>query len=405
MDTPGQVRERPIAHERFGRRDGIRPARRGWLRFWVVAMLLLMLLLLGGLYGFNWMRGRAINQFFANNRPPPAVVAIATAEAQQMPHFLTGIGTLQAVHQVTVASQVGGMVTEIRFTAGDMVKEGDPLVQLDDGPEQGDLRNFEAQARYALVTLRRNEELLKKQNAPQSTVDQNQSQLDQANASIARTKALIAQKLIRAPFSGRLGVRQIEVGQYVGPGTPMVTLTDLAHLYVNFTLPEQAAAELSPGQSVAFTVDAYPGQRFSAKINAIEPQISSDTRTIKVQAIADNPDGRLMPGMFANAQVDLPPQPAVVTLPETAVENTLYGDSVYVVHEDGAGADGKPVLKAVRTPVKTGERFKDRVAILSGVQQGDRVVALGQNKVLYDGALVVPSGSEGLTPPAVLPNN
>lgn len=405
MDSAGHARDVPDGHDRPQRAPALRPAQRGWLRFWVAAMALLMVLVLGGLWGFNKLREHAIGQFFATNKPPPATVAMAVAETQAVPQFLTGIGTLAAVHQVTIAPQIGGMVTQILFTAGDTVKAGDPLVQLDDGPEQGDLRNFEAQVRYAAISLKRSQELLAKQAAPQSTVDQNQSQLDQANAGIVRTRALIAQKLIRAPFAGRLGVRQIEVGQYVGPGTAMVTLTDLAHLYVNFTLPEQAAAQLAPGQAVDLAVDAYPSESFAARINAVEPQISADTRTIKVQAVMDNPDAKLLPGMFANVQVALPPQPPVVTVPETAVESTLYGDSVYVVREDASGGDGKAVLRAKRTPVKVGERFKGSAAILSGVAAGDRVVALGQNKVLFDGALVTPSGSDGLALPAKLPNN
>jgi membrane fusion protein, multidrug efflux system len=296
-------------------------------------------------------------------------------------------------------------VTQILFAAGQAVKTGDPLVQLDDGPEQGDLRNFEAQARYAVVTLRRNQELLAKQAAAQSTVDQNQSQLDQANAGIAKTKALIAQKLIRAPFSGKLGVRQAEVGQYVGAGTAMVTLTDLAELYVNFTLPEQDAAALGVGQSVEFAVDAYPGESFTARINAIEPQVGADTRAIKLQAAMANPDDKLLPGMFANVRVVLSPRTGVVTVPETAVENTLYGDSVYVIEQDGSDAAGKPVQKARRVPVKTGEHIDGRIVIREGLKAGDAVVALGQNKVPFDGAAVAPNEQGGLALPAKIPNH
>jgi multidrug efflux system membrane fusion protein len=162
---------------------------------------------------------------------------------------------------------------------------------------------------------------------------------------------------------------------------------------------------LRPQQPVEITVDAYRDQRFQARIDTIEPQVSTDTRAIKVQAVMDNPEGKLMPGMFANVRVVLPAQPDVVTVPETAVENTLYGDSVYLVRDAGTGPDGKPLLKAVRTPVKVGQRFSGHIAILSGVESGDRVVTTGQNKVLYDGALVAESESGGLKPPAQIPNN
>ena len=378
-------------------------SRRMVVRLIIVA--LLMALLLGGLYLFNQFRTHAISAFFAHNRPPPAIVAMTVAEQQTVPHYLTGIGTIQAVHQVTVSPQVGGLITQIPFTAGDAVTAGQPLVQLDDGPDQGDLKNFEAQARYAAITLKRNQELAVRQAAPQATVDQNQAQLDEANASIAKTKALIAQKLIRAPFAGRLGVRQVEVGQYVGPGTALVTLTDLSELYINFTVPEKDAAQVHPGQAVELSVDAYPGQSFDAKIAVIEPQISPDTRTIKMQAVMENPDGKLLPGMFANVHVVLPALSGVVTVPETAVDYTLYGDSVYVVSAEGKDAQGKEQLVAKRVPVKAGERFADRVVILSGVKAGDRVVALGQNKVLFDGEPVTPSDASGLALPAQVPNN
>ncbi len=370
---------------------------------WLVIMGLIVLAALGGLYFVRTMRDQAIKAIFAAPKPP-IVVAMTEAERQTVPHSLAAIGTIAAVHQVTIAPQVGGIVTQIFFTPGGIVKAGEALAQLDDGPEQGDLKNFEAQARYAAIALKRAQELAARQVGSQATVDQDQSLLDQANANIAKTKAVIAQKLIRAPFAGRLGVRQIDMGQYVSPGTPMVTLTQLAELFVNFTLPEQDAATLASGQEIEFTVDAFPRESFRAKLNAIEPQIAADTRTVKVQAITENQDGRLLPGMFAKVRVVLPPLPDIVTVPETAVENTLYGDSVYVVKE-GTDANGKPMLKAVRMPVKTGEHFGNSVAILSGIAPGERVVALGQNKVLFDGAPVAPSDSAGLTPPASTPVN
>ena len=366
---------------------------------WFIIVGLLLTLVLGGLYGFNRFRSQAIATFFANNRPPPAQISAVEVKTETVPRFATGIGSATAVHQVTINPEVGGRVTKIFFEAGMTVKAGEPLVQLNDAPDRGDLASYQAQARWAETTLQRSSELAKRYFTARETVDQKQSQLDQAKAMIVKTEAVIAQKLIRTPFSGQLGVRQIEVGQYLTPGAAIVTLTDLSTLYVNFTLPSQMRPQISVGQNVNVTADAYPGRAFEAKIATIEPQVSADTRTMQIQATMSNPDNALLPGMFVNAAVVLPPQPDIVVLPETAVDYTLYGDSVYVIREDGQDAKGSPVLKAARTPVKTGARWGGKVAILSGLEPGQRVVAAGQVK-LQDGAQVAVTGSPAPQPPA-----
>ena len=371
---------------------------------WLVIVGLLLAVVLGGLYGFNRFREQAIATYFASNKPPPAQVSAAEVKTQAIPRFATGIGSVSAVHQVTINPEVGGRVTKIFFEPGASVKAGDPLVQLNDAPEHGDLASYEAQARYAQTTLEHSSLLAQRQFEARETVDQKQSQLDQARAMIIKTEALIAQKLIRAPFSGQLGTRQIEVGQYLNPGARIVTLTDLSTLYVNFTLPSQMRAQISVGQRVNVTADAFPSRTFSAEITTLEPQISADTRTMTIQATMPNPDNALLPGMFVNAAVVLPPQPDMMVLPETAVDYTLYGDSVYVIREDGKDAKGNPILKAVRTPVKTGTRWGNNVTILDGLKPGDRVVAAGQVKV-QSGAAVAISDSPPPQPPAALTRN
>src|SRR5215469_4323006 len=247
---------------------------------WFVIVGLLLAVVLGGLYGFNRFREQAITTYFASNKPPPAQISAATVTTESLPHFATGIGSVTAVHQVTINPEVGGRVTKIFFEPGAMVKAGDPLVQLNDGPERGDLASYQAQARWAETTLQRSSQLAQHQYEARETVDQKQSQLDQARAMIIKTEALIEQKLIRAPFSGQLGMRQIEVGQYLTQGAPIVTLTDLSTLYVNFTLPSQMRPQIEVAQKVNVTADAYPGRRFEAEITTIEPQVSADTRTM-----------------------------------------------------------------------------------------------------------------------------
>jgi membrane fusion protein, multidrug efflux system len=384
----------PLAR-RSGRAEGPRPKLVRW--FLIVALLLAVLL--GGLYQFNRFRAQAIATFFAHNKPPPAQVSAAAVTVENLPRFATGVGSLVAVHQVTVNPEVAGRVTKIFFEPGAMVQAGDPLVQLNDAPDRGDLANFEAQAQMAALSLRRNQSLRKSDFASQETVDQNQSQLDQARAQIMKTEAVIAQKLIRAPFSGRLGVRQVDLGQYLTAGAPIVSLTDLSTLYVNFTLPSPMRPQIAVGQAVDVTADAFPGRVFRAKVTTIEPQVSPDTRTMMVQATMTNPEGALLPGMFVNAAVVLPPQPDTVVVPETAVEYTLYGDSVYVIKNTGKDDAGRALLKAVRTPVKTGARWDGKVAILDGLKPGERVVAAGQVK-LQNGAAVAVTGSPPPQPPA-----
>src|ERR1700712_3048842 len=370
---------------------------------WFIIVGLLLVLLVGALVGFNAFRSKMIAQFFANNKPPPTSVAIAEAKSEVIPNLLTAVGDLAAVHQVNVTSDVSGRITDIMFTAGSKVKAGSPLVQLFDGPDQGDLANFKAQATVAQLSLDRAKQLAARQFGPQATVDTAQAAYDQANAGIAKTQAIISQKLVRAPFDGELGVRHVEVGQFLTAGTQIVTLTDLSKLYANFTVTEKDSAALKVGQTVRVAVDAYPGRTFQGQITAIEPQIATDTRNVRVQATLDNPDGILKPGMFATTTVVLPDKPAVITIPETAVDYTLYGDSVYLITEKKED-DGKTSLTAVRTFVQTGNRIEGRAEILSGLKDGDRVVAVGQLK-LQSGAAVTISADPAPPIPAQPPRN
>lgn len=381
-----------------------RPATRGRLAVRLTIMVVILTVVFGGFYAFDQFRKSMIAKFFAGNVPPPATVSSVIAEAEAMPRFLEGIGTVTAVHQVTVAPEAGGRITAVMFEAGATVKAGQPLIQLNDAPDRADLASFRAQERLGQVTLDRSQTLANKSFGTRQTVDQSQSQLDTARAGIARAEAVIAEKLVRAPFSGQLGVRQVEVGQFLSPGTAIVSLTDLDQLYVNFTLPEQARTSLKVGQSVDLGVDAVPGRVFTATITVIEPQVDAGTRSIKVQATFANPDHVVLPGMFAAAKVVLPPQAGVVALPETAVDYTAYGESVYVVRAGEAGADGKSTFKAVQTFVKTGPRHDGKVAILDGVAPGDRVVSAGQIK-LHNGSSVILSSDTALTKPAEPPIN
>ncbi|WP_107356531.1 efflux RND transporter periplasmic adaptor subunit [Rhodopseudomonas palustris] len=368
---------------------------------WFIIVGLLLALLVGGLVGFNAFRNHMIAKFFANNKPPPITVTVAEAKTEVLPNLLTAVGDLAAVHQVNVTSDVSGRITDILFQAGSEVKQGTPLVKLFDETELADLANYRAQAKVAELSLDRAKQLAARQFGPQATVDSAQAAFDQANAGIAKTEALISQKTVRAPFDGILGVRHVEVGQYLSAGTQIVTLTDLSQVYANITVTEKDSGTLAVGQLVRLKVDAYPGRVFEGKITTIEPQIASDTRNIRVQATLNNPGHVLRPGMFATTTVVLPDKPAVVTVPETAVDYTLYGDSVFLIKEE-KGEDGQAKLSAVRTFVRTGDRIDGRTVILTGVKPGDRVVAVGQLKLQSGAAVAIstdPPPPQPKTPP------
>jgi multidrug efflux system membrane fusion protein len=370
---------------------------------WFIIIGLLLGLLVTGIVGFNYIRANAIKNFFATMKPPPTNVTVAEAKSEVIPNLLNAVGDLAAVHQVNVTSDVNGRVTNIMFEAGSTVKAGTPLVQLFDGPEQGDLASFKAQATVAQLNLDRAKQLASRQFGPQATVDTAQAAFDQAQAGIAKTVATISQKLVRAAFDGDLGVRKVEVGQYLTAGTQIVTLTDLSAVYANFTVTEKDSGTLKVGQTVRITVDAYPGRIFEGKLTTIEPQIAAETRNIRVQATIQNPEKILKPGMFATTTVVLPDKPAVVTVPETAVDYTLYGDSVYLITEKKED-DGKTSLTAVRTFVQTGDRINGRAVIVRGLKAGDRVVQVGQLK-LQSGVAVVISTDPAPQIPAKAPLN
>ena len=297
----------------------------------------------------------------------------------------------------------------LKCESGDEVKAGDVLLQLEDASERADLATFQAQAPRATANRARARQLASKQFGSKQDVDVQQSELDQANAGIAKSQTQIGYKVIKAPFGGLLGVRQVNLGQYLSAGGGIVRLTDLDRLYVDFTLPEQDKASLAVGQTLELHLDSFPDRLFKASIASIDPQVDPNMRAVKIRGELDNPDHALQPGMYARVAVVLPPQTDVVTIPETAVDYTVYGDSVYIV-KDGKDKDGKPMtdkdgkpqLVAEQTFVTLGQRFGDKVSILKGVNAGDTVVVGGQLK-LHNGAAVTLSTDTSLENPTSLP--
>ena len=367
----------------------------------LVVAALVLAALIGGFAWFQFVKKPEMVRGFITGAPQPLVTVTAEpARQEQWQTRLPAIGSLRAIRGIDVAPQVSGLVSAIRFESGSTVERGAVLVQIDDSIEQADLKAGQAELRNAELNLSRQRELLGRGNTSKTAFDTAQSNRDVAAATIDRTRALIAQKVIKAPFPGRLGIRVVDLGAYVSPGTTMVTLQQLDPIYADFPIPEQQFDMLRNGQTVEVTVDAYAGVVFKGQIDSIDARVNEETRNVLVRAELANPDRRLLPGMFANVAVVAGDAATVVTVPRTAVTYSLYGDSVYVVGEDGAAAEtGRPIERRF---VRTGDTREGRVAITEGIKAGDQVVTSGQLK-LHTGSRVRIEQAEILTPPAVRP--
>ena len=326
--------------------------------------------------------------------PPPISVAAAKAEQMQWQSRLPAIGTLRARQGVDLTVEVGGTVKELLFQSGEKVELNQPLLQLDSAVEQASLATAQAELGLARVEFERGRSLVSRQTISKSEFDRLSAQLQKANASVAQLKATLDKKRILAPFAGTIGIRQVDVGDYVATGTTIATLQDLTRLHVDFYLPEQNAPQLAIGEQVRIKVAAYPDETFEGEIDAINPKVEDATRNLLVRAALDNPQGRLLPGMFADLAVLLPSEAPQVVVPETAITYTLYGNSVYVIEpqkgEDGQvqqDEEGQPVLAVQRRFVDTGERREGLVVVNKGLQPGEQVVTAGQLK-LDNGARV-----------------
>ncbi|MBN6110214.1 efflux RND transporter periplasmic adaptor subunit [Xanthomonas bonasiae] len=314
---------------------------------------------------------------------PPLPVSTIRAQSRDVAEELQAVGNLQAVREVLLAPDTSGRVTAIRFDAGQTVKEGAVLVQLYDAPEQADRAAAAAKADFAQAQLRRSQELAPSGAEPRELFEQRKAEAAQAAAAVRQLDARIQQKRIRAPFSGQIGIRRINPGQYLNAGDAIATLTQLDPLYVNFTLPQQDLPKLTPGASVQVSVDAAPGKVFTGRISSIEPRIDGETRNVAVQALLPNADRLLKSGMYATARLALPATADGIVLPLTAIQTSASGDSVVLVQ----GADAQGTGKAVAVPVVTGRRLGEDVVVTQGVKAGDIVVVAGQNR-LPPGAMV-----------------
>ncbi len=320
---------------------------------------------------------------------PATKVALATAEQVQLARQHFASGELEAVNQVQVAAETAGRITRIAFESGQAVTAGQLLVQLNDAPERALRVQLRAKLRNAEVVLQRSRKLRAMNAVSQELLDNAATAADVASGELQHVEALIAQKAIRAPFAGKLGIRRVHQGQYLAAGDTLVSLADISQLHVNFALGEQAAPEVRLGQRVALKVDAVRGQGFEAKVVAVDPVVSK-ARLVQVQAALANPGGQLQPGMYASVRLDAAQPSTVVAVPETAITYTAYGQTVFV-----ATRDAQHGTRVSRVRVTTGERWQGRVEVTSGLAPGDRVVVSGQLK-LSDGMPVEPVAHDSL---------
>jgi membrane fusion protein (multidrug efflux system) len=369
--------------------------------FILFIVILIMAALSAGLAWFHFIyKPEMIRGFIAAAPQPVTSVAVGEARQEQWQPRIPAIGTFRAAQGVDVAPQVGGVIVSIGFESGQDVKQGAPLVQIDDTVEQADLKANQATLKNAELALDRQRALVGSAATTKANLDAALAARDQAQAQVDRTRALIAQKKVVAPFSGRLGLRRVDVGQYVSPGTALVTLQQLDPMFIDFPIPEQRLGDLKEGLAIEVEVDAYPGQAFKGKIGSIDARVSAETRNIVVRGEIPNASEKLRPGMFGNVAVLAGAPRIVVAAPRTAVSFSLYGDSVYVVAPDEkAGGDA---LRAERRFVRTGETRGESVSISEGLKPGERIVTEGQIRLQPGARVKIGAGAlDGA--PTVLP--
>ena len=354
----------------------------------MIIMLVAVAIVLGGYFAFQNFKAKMIHGFLATLSNPPQTVSTVVAANQQWQPQLQAVGSLRAVNGATLSLELAGVVEKIGFDSGQDVQAGQILLQLRSEDDVAKLESLQASAALAQVNYDRDLRQFKAQAVSQAVIDSDNYNLKNARAQADEQQAVVNKKTLRAPFAGHLGIRQVDLGQYLNAGTAVVTLQALDPLYVDFTLPQQELSQISVGQTVNALVDAFPGQKFPGRIVAVNPLVDTDTRNIQVRASLGNPDRKLLPGMFATIDIDSGSPLQQVTLPQTAVTYNSYGSTVYVVKPSGGGADAKKSLVATQSFVTTGATRGDQVAVLTGVKPGDVVVSAGQIK-LHNGAPVV----------------
>lgn len=353
--------------------------------FLTILGLIVLVGVLGGIKGLQIGKMVAQGEQFV---PPPEPVTTAVAKMASWESLLTSVGSLAAVQGVNITAELTGKVVDIAFEAGSKAKVGELLVQQDIAAEAAQLRAAEAEVDLAKIDFERKRQLLERKTISQSEYDNAEARFKQAVAQADNIRAIIRKKTIRAPFDGRLGIRQVNLGQVINEGEPIVSLQSIDPIFVNFLLPQQQLAQIRQGFTVRVTSDALSGQLVEGKITAINPEVDAATRNIRLQATVANPQELLRPGMFVNVTVVLPSDKNVLAIPATAVLYAPYSDSVFVVEEKPNEKTGSPTLVVRQQFVRLDEKRGDFIAVVSGLNPGDKVVTTGVFK-LRNGQTVV----------------
>ncbi len=336
-------------------------------------MILLALLFIGGIAFWKYKTIRAGMAMGAKFAPPPTAVTTVEVKAQTWQPVLSAVGSMKAVNGVMVSTDMAGIVAEVAFESGTPVKKGTMLVKLDTDEEAAQLASSQAKLALAKTDLERKRDLVTKKAIAQSDLDSAESMLKQMDAQVAEMKAVVARKQIVAPFDGMVGIRQVNVGQYLQPGSSIAPLQSMDPIYVEFALPQQHLLEIALGKKLRLTV---AGEKFDGEVTAIDSRVDESTRNITIQGTVKNPANKLRPGMFVDVDVLLPETDGVLAIPSSSIAYAPYGDSVYVVKE-ATGADGKTGKEVEQRFVKLGSKRGDQVAVLTGVKAGDEIVSAG----------------------------
>jgi membrane fusion protein (multidrug efflux system) len=362
----------------------------------MVIMLVAVAVVLGGFFGFQAFKAAMIKKVISAMSAPTQTVSAAKAGYTEWQPQIEAVGSLRAVNGAELSLEAPGVVDLIMFKSGDDVKQGALLLKLRSDDDAARLESLQATAELSQITYNRDLKQFKIQAVSQATLDSDAANLKNAKAQVAQQQAVLDKKSLRAPFAGHLGIRAVDVGQYLAPGTTIVTLQALDPIFLDFFVPQQAVDRIRIGQAVTAKIDAFADHTFSGEISAINPKIDVSTRNIQIRATLKNPDHKLLPGMYATIGIATGTPHNYITLPQSAISYNPYGNIVYVVDKK-AGASGKPQLFARQTFVTTGAQRGDQVAVLNGVNEGDMIVTAGQIK-LHNGSPV--SIDNSITPTA-----